>query len=40
MPNPVIVEWKIVGDNSNFTVLGLDKGSCVYYWKEGKWNIL
>lgn len=35
-----IVEWKIVGDNANFTVLGIDEKSQIYYWKDQKWNLL
>lgn len=35
-----IKEWKVIGDNTNFTVLGIDEQNWVYYWKEGKWHIL
>jgi hypothetical protein len=35
-----IKEWKVVGDNTNFTVLGIDEVSNIYYWKDGKWNPL
>ena len=35
-----IKEWKVVGDNTNFTVLGIDEVSNIYYWKYGKWNPL
>lgn len=36
----MIKEWKVVGTQENFTVLGLDHDGKVYYWKDQKWNIL
>ena len=35
-----ITDWKVIGDNTNFTVLGIDLENKIYYWKEGKWNPL
>lgn len=35
-----IVEWKVMGDKDNFTVLGIDDKGTIYYWKDKKWNIL
>jgi hypothetical protein len=35
-----IVEWKVIGDNTNFTVLGMDDKGSIYYWKDSKWNTL
>ena len=35
-----VTDWKVIGDNTNFTVLGIDLEYKVYYWKEGKWNPL
>lgn len=35
-----IIDWKIVGDATNFTVLGMNKNGEVLFWKEGKWNVL
>ncbi len=37
---PNIVEWKVIGDNTNFTVLGKDTSGLIYYWKDQKWNLL
>jgi hypothetical protein len=36
----VITEWKTVGTQENFTVLGLGADNKVYYWKDKKWNEL
>ena len=35
-----ITDWKVIGENSNFTVLGIDLEHNLYYWKDGKWNPL
>ena len=35
-----ITEWKVVGDSSNFTVLGLSTDGKVYFWKDKQWNEL
>ena len=35
-----ITDWRVVGDNTNFTVLGIDEKNNVYYWKDQKWNLL
>jgi hypothetical protein len=35
-----IVEWKTIGDNLNFTVLGLGDDNQIYFWKDQKWNTL
>lgn len=35
-----IVDWKVVGDSTNFTVIGLTNKGNVVYWKDGKWNEL
>jgi hypothetical protein len=35
-----IVDWKVIGDSTNFTVLGKDDKGWVYYWRDNKWNIL
>ena len=35
-----ITDWKVIGDNTNFTVLGMDEDGLIYYWKESKWNLL
>lgn len=35
-----IVDWQVIGDNTNFTVLGRDDKNNIYYWKDSKWNLL
>lgn len=35
-----IVDWKVVGDANNFTIIGLTNEGHVVYWKDGKWNEL
>ncbi len=35
-----IKEWKVIGDNTNFTVLGIDDHNNIYFWKDQKWNLL
>jgi hypothetical protein len=35
-----IKEWKVIGDHTNFTVLGMDEQGWIYYWKDTKWNLL
>lgn len=35
-----IVDWKIIGDATNFTVLGFTSEGTVMFWREGKWNVL
>ena len=35
-----IVEWKVVGSQENFTVLGLGDDGKIYFWKDQQWNIL
>lgn len=35
-----IVDWKIVGDATNFTVLGMTSEGNIMFWREGKWNVL
>ncbi len=35
-----IKEWKVIGDNTNFTVLGIDDQNNIYFWKDQKWNLL
>lgn len=35
-----IADWKVVGDSSNFTVIGLTTDGKIVYWKDGKWNEL
>jgi len=35
-----VADWKVIGDASNFTVIGLTVDSKIVYWKEGKWNEL
>jgi hypothetical protein len=36
----VIREWKTVGGQENFTVLGLGTDNKVYFWKDKQWNEL
>lgn len=33
-------EWKVVGTQENFTVLGQGNDHKIYYWKDQQWNIL
>ena len=35
-----IKEWKTVGAQENFTVLGLGDDNKVYYWRDKQWNEL
>lgn len=35
-----IREWKTVGAQENFTVLGLGSDNKIYYWKDKQWNLL
>lgn len=35
-----IVEWKVIGTQENFTVLGLSDDGKIYYWKDKQWNEL
>lgn len=35
-----ITEWKTIGSQENFTVLGLGDDGQVYFWKDQKWNLL
>ena len=35
-----IIEWKTIGEQENFTVLGLGDDQQVYFWKDQKWNLL
>jgi len=35
-----IIEWKIIGTQENFTVLGLGDDQQIYFWKDQKWNLL
>ena len=35
-----IIEWKTVGSQENFTVLGLGEDNNIYFWKDQKWNLL
>lgn len=39
-PKIIIREWKTIGSQDNFTVLGLGVDDKVYYWKDKKWNEL
>jgi hypothetical protein len=32
--------WKVIGDNTNFTIIGQDEENNIYYWKDQKWNLL
>jgi hypothetical protein len=36
----VITEWKTIGTQESFTVLGLGDDQQVYFWKDKKWNLL
>ena len=36
----IIKEWKVVGGQDNFTVLGLGEDNNIYFWKDKKWNEL
>ena len=36
----VIGEWKTVGGQENFTVLGLGTDNKIYFWKDQQWNLL
>lgn len=36
----VILQWKTIGTQENFTVLGLGTDNKIYYWKDQKWNVL
>ena len=35
-----IIEWRTIGTQDNFTVLGLGEDNKVYYWKDKQWNEL
>lgn len=35
-----IVDWKVIGDATNFSVLALTSDNKVVFWREGKWNEL
>ena len=35
-----IIEWKTIGTQDNFTVLGLGDDQQIYFWKDQKWNLL
>jgi len=35
-----IHEWKSVGAQENFTVLGLGTDNKIYFWKDQQWNLL
>ena len=35
-----VIEWKTIGTQENFTVLGLGEDNKVYYWKDKQWNEL
>ena len=35
-----IIEWKTLGSNENFTVLGFGDDNNIYFWKDNKWNLL
>lgn len=35
-----IVEWKVIGNSENFTVLGLSDDGKIYFWKDKQWNEL
>ena len=35
-----IVEWKVIGNSENFTVLGITDDGKVYFYKEGEWKPL
>lgn len=44
-PEPVtetveVWEWKVVGTQENFTVLGQGSDHKIYYWKDKIWNLL
>ena len=36
----VISDWKTIGGQENFTVLGLGSDNKIYYWKDKQWNLL
>jgi hypothetical protein len=36
----VISDWKTIGGQDNFTVLGLGSDNKIYYWKDKQWNLL
>ena len=38
--NVEIMEWKTIGEQSNFTVLGFGDDGQIYYWKDKNWNLL
>ena len=38
--NVEIIEWKTVGSQENFTVLGFADDGRIYYWKNQSWNLL
>ena len=35
-----IVEWKVIGNSENFTVLGFGEDGKIYFFKEGEWKPL
>jgi hypothetical protein len=35
-----IIEWKVIGETDNFTILGIDDKNNVYFWKDKQWNLL
>lgn len=35
-----IIEWKTIGTQENFTVLGLGEDNKVYFWRDKQWNEL
>jgi hypothetical protein len=37
---PTIKEWKTVGGQENFTVLGLSTDGKIYFWRDKQWNEL
>jgi hypothetical protein len=38
--NVAIVEWKTIGSQDNFTVLGFGDDGHIYFWKNQAWNLL
>mgnify|MGYP003345560268 CR=1 FL=1 len=38
--NVSIAEWKVIGDSTNFTVLGFGDDGNIYFYKEGEWKKL
>lgn len=35
-----IADWKVIGDSTKFTVIGLTVDGKIVYWTEGKWVIV